>query len=897
MRLVTRISDSHPDAAYVPFARELAAHGDHVALFTADERITYRELAGRVAAAAQRLGDTRRLVLVVGANRVDALVAYLAALSAGHVVLLAPGDNADGLRSLTDTYDPDVVVGPLAGAVEGTWRTSERRTGSAHRLHPELALLLSTSGSTGSPKLVRLSHANVQANAAAIASYLDIRSSDRAATTLPMHYCYGLSVVHSHLSRGAALILTGLSVADPCFWDLFRGHRGTSLAGVPFTFDLLERVGFDTMDLPHLRYITQAGGRLAPARVAELAAHGKRDGWELYVMYGQTEATARMAYLPPKYAADHGHTIGVPIPGGAFILRALGDDDSEDAAFGAGGTGPAVDAEPGVGELVYTGPNVMLGYAHSPADLARGRDVHELRTGDLARRTPEGLYEVIGRRGGFIKLFGLRIDPRRVEDRLAEHGVPVMCTASDELLVAAVAREDATRRIRALAAEASGLPARAVRVLPVTELPRLANGKPDYAAVRALASAAKNSAADPPAAARAGATPERDGSRVAVADLCGLYAEILDRDDVTEHSSFVGLGGDSLSYVEMSLRLETALGSLPADWHTRPIRELPTARKQTGRRRRTIETGILLRAVSIVLVVGTHASLFTVRGGAHIMLAVAGFNFARFQLTPAERRLRIRHMGTALARVAVPSVTWLALVLLVLGDGDLVDVTLTQNILRADEAHGGWHYWFIEAVVYILIVVAALLALPGVDHAERRLPFTFPLALAAVCLTARYELVGLDSPVPHLTALGVSWLFALGWAAAKTRNAPQRLLLTAVVAATVPGFFGQPQREAVVIGGLVLLIWFPTLPSLAPLNRVAGLLAGASLYIYLTHWQVFPRFGESAPAAAVLASLAVGIAYAAAVPRVTRLHHTLAWRPATAPRQPRARRTSTASPT
>src|SRR4051794_38610256 len=270
--------------------RDLASFGDRTAIVTADGEISYRALAARVEQAARRLGAGRRLVLVAGSNSVDAVVAYLGALAAGHPVLLAPPDDAV-IGSLAAAYDPDVVVRRTGGR----WAYDERRTGSAHELHPELALLLSTSGSTGSPKLVRLSYENLRANAESIATYLGIRDTDRAATTLPLHYCYGLSVLNSHLIRGVGIILTGLSVADACFWELFRRARGTSLAGVPYTFTLLERFGFDAMELPHLRYVTQAGGRMAPDRVRHYAELGRRRGWDLFVMYGQTEATARIA--------------------------------------------------------------------------------------------------------------------------------------------------------------------------------------------------------------------------------------------------------------------------------------------------------------------------------------------------------------------------------------------------------------------------------------------------------------------------------------------------------------------------------------------------------------------------------------------------------------------------
>ncbi len=459
----------------MPFAARLAQFGDRVAVRTSGETLTYAELARLVARRAELLGGTRRLVLVAGANRLDALVTYLAALSAGHPVILVPGDNPGNLEAVVRAYDPDVVAGP-----DG--ELAERRPGTAHDLHPDLALLLSTSGSTGSPKLVRLSAENVQANAASIASYLSIRPSDVAATTLPMHYCYGLSVINSHLLVGASLMLTSLSVVDGCFWDEFRDAGATTFAAVPYTFDLLDRVGFDAMDLPSLRYVTQAGGRLAPERVRRYAELGRSRGWDLFVMYGQTEATARMAYLPPDLALTSPGAIGVPVPGGSFRLEPLPEVPL--TRRGA----------PDVGELVYDGPNVMMGYAESPADLALGRVTTSLRTGDVARRTPEGLFEIVGRRNRFAKVFGLRIDLDEVERVYADEGMLVACAAAEgasgERLVVAVSDDagpvDVTR-VAAVAKEHVGLPPGAVAVCPVREVPRLPNGKPDYRAVAALA--------------------------------------------------------------------------------------------------------------------------------------------------------------------------------------------------------------------------------------------------------------------------------------------------------------------------------------------------------------------------------------------------------------------------
>jgi acyl-CoA synthetase (AMP-forming)/AMP-acid ligase II len=821
-------------------------HGDRTALITADGPVTYRELAARVDATVRRLGRERRLVLLVGANSPEALVVHLAALAAGHPVLLVPGDHPEAVQSLIDTYDPDVVARPD----DGEWVLDERRTVSAHTLHPDLALLLSTSGSTGSPKLVRLSHRNLQSNAESIAEYLGIRDTDRAATTLPMHYCYGLSVIHSHLLRGAGLILTDLSVADGCFWELFRTCHGTTFAGVPYTFDLLDRVGFDTMELPHLRYVTQAGGRLAPDLVERYAALGRAAGWELFVMYGQTEATARMAYLPPHLARARPGAAGIPIPGGSFRLRPLPDLPGADT-----------------GELVYTGPNVMLGYAQSPDDLALGRTVDELATGDIARLSSDGLYEIIGRRSRFVKILGLRIDPEQVEATLARHGVTALCTGDDEALViaAADAGETDARQIRKLVTSECGLPPRAVRVHLVSALPRLATGKPDYRAVRELRHPAD---AAPPGPRAAG----RDDSE----DLCALYALILDRHrtEVTGDSTFVSLGGDSLSYVEMSLHLEERLGRLPADWHTTPIAELgPPEREASspGSPGRVLETSVALRAMAIFCIVGSHIHVFGIKGGAHLLLALAGYNFARFHLTAADRHERVRRVWTSIGRVALPSMAWIGLVLLLNDDYTLANLALLDSVFGPENSRTGMHFWFIEALVYILIAAVALLGLPLMDRAERRFPYGLPLTIAALGLLTRYEVLGLPDRAEIPDAITVFWLFALGWAAAKAGTARRRLLVTAAALATVPGFFpGEPAREAIVIAAFALLVWVPTLPSHERVNQLAGLLATSSLYIYLTHWQIFPLIEGFSRHLAFLASLVFGVACATGVTRLMR---------------------------
>ncbi len=788
----------------VPFVDDLELHADRPALLWDGGSLTYADLADRVQDAVAELGTARRLVLLTAAPDVDTVVRYLACLAAGNPVLLTSAEAATAMRA---AYDPDVVI-----TTDGILTI---RDTTAHDLHPDLALLLSTSGSTGSPKLVRLSHDNLRANATAIADSLGIRATDRAVTSLPLHYCYGLSVLHSHLARGAGVVLTPLSVTEPCFWKLFREAGVTTLAGVPHTFALLDRVGFADMDLPHLRYVTQAGGQLAPHAVRRYAELGQRRGWDLVVMYGQTEATARMAYLPPDLALSRPTAIGMPVPGGS--LRLDGD------------------------ELVYSGPNVMLGYASVPKDLALGRVVHELRTGDLARQAGDGLFEVVGRRSRFLKLFGLRIDLDRVESALASRGVVAACAGSDEELVVAV--EGVVDGVRQVVCELTSLPKAAVHVIGVDALPRTGSGKIDSAAVAALAAPVE-----------------------AASTVRAVYASVLGV-DVHADDTFTSLGGDSLSYVEASVQLEAVLGHLPAEWHLLPVSALqdaPTPRRRWGR---AVETGIVLRALAILLVVAHHSHVFRLLGGAHLLLGVAGYNFARFQLTSEPRRERLRGIAQSSARILVPTLVTVCAGLLFTGHYSWQHLLLVHDLIAPLEGYKD--FWFVE--VLLQVILAATLVLVVFDRVERRFPFLLPLGLLGIGLLARFAVLPAGEGRARLYApYAIAWLFLWGWAAARALDVRRRLLLTAVLLCAMPGFFlGNALRELVVGGALLALLWIRQVRLPARVVPAVAVLAVSSMYIYLAHYTVLRPLLDW-PLLAAAASLASGIAFWQAAVRVER---------------------------
>ena len=859
-----------PSIVSAPSLSLLGGRPDATALVANGEMISYAELARLIRQRRLQLGETRRLVMIAAANGLEPIVTYLAALEGGHPVFLVSDgqDEASAAHrsALTERFRPDVVAdeGPQG------WTLTERNPGSAHTFHPELALLASTSGSTGSPKLVRLSYDNVHSNASAIAEYLRLDPHDRAATTLPLQYCYGLSVVNSHLLAGASILLTERSVTEEEFWQDAADHRITSFAGVPHTFEMLEAGRFAERALPSLRYLTQAGGRLAPEVVRRFARLGEERGFQLFVMYGQTEATARMAYLPPHLIENSAGTIGRTIPGGRFRIDA---DDGTEAPQGS------------PGELVYEGPNVMLGYALTPADFELGRTVHELRTGDLARFRDDGLYEIVGRMNRFVKIFGLRIDLDRVERLLADERIEVRVASADERMLLFATSDRSARRARERAAALVGIPMRAIGAYAVAEFPCTSSGKPDTAALVRFAAHQDRTATSDSAVLGPGAPGAADVSPEMIRDLLSM---LLSRPEVSLEDSFAGLGGDSLSYIEVSLRLEAMLGGVPRDWPTRTPRELAAfatelrenTKSDQGEASRTsahrahggvrphfftnlqrLETPAALRAIAIVLIVGTHADLFGLKGGAHLLIAIAGYNLARFQLAAVPGHARVRGLARSAAELAVPAVLWIGAISLLTGQYRVTTVLLVNNLVPGDGRwNEQWQFWFLEALLWTLVGLAALFAVRPVDRLERRWPFAFALVGFAIALAARFVVAGAHVEyVERYSGPVVVWLIALGWLVARANTTASRGLVSVLAVASSVGFFDDWLREAILACGALVLIWMPAVRVPRWLVPIIAALAGASMFIYLTHWQVYPPFEQSAPWLGTLLSLAIGV--------------------------------------
>ncbi|WP_443826191.1 AMP-binding protein [Desulfovibrio sp.] len=433
-----------------------------------------KELAAHVPA--------RCLVFCFCSNTVGSVLGYVSFLN-DHIVPLMLDEHIDRslLENFLTLYRPDYLWLPDAAVAEFEgaplysahgYTLLKRADEHVYRLHDDLALLLTTSGSTGSPKFVRQSYDNIAANTASIVEYLAIDESERAITTLPMNYTYGLSIINTHLMAGARIILSPYTVMQRDFWNLFAEQEATSFGGIPYTYEMLDKLRFFSRKLPSLRTMTQAGGKLLPSLHKKFAEYAEKEGKKFIVMYGQSEATARMAYLPADKSLEKYGSMGIAIPGGRFHLL---DEEGHEI------TTPGV-----VGELLYEGRNVTLGYALDGEDLAKGDERDgQLCTGDMATFDKDGFFTIVGRKKRFLKIFGNRVGLDETERLIKAHfqNLDCACTGKDDAMHVFVTDKRQEEEVRKLLSEKTRLHPSAFHVQHIDEIPKNDAGKTLYAAL------------------------------------------------------------------------------------------------------------------------------------------------------------------------------------------------------------------------------------------------------------------------------------------------------------------------------------------------------------------------------------------------------------------------------
>lgn len=418
--------------------------------------------------------QARSLVFHFSENSVNSLSFYMACIQAKAVpLLLSPQTDKDLITSLLDKYQPNYIIAPdrICDYFEG--EVVERKgnynllklSNAKHQLYDKLSLLLPTSGSTGSPKLVRHSYENLEASAESVSEFFKLEGSDKTFAFLPMYYTMGLSVIHSHLRVGATVILITSAMTDAKFWKVLKESQATSITGVPYSFEILKKLRFFRMKLPNLKLITQGGGKLSDELYDDCVNFAQDNNLHFIPTYGQTEGTARMTFVEPSMAAIKKSSIGKAIPKGKLsIINEAGEESFEGAASG---------------EMVYRGPNVTLGYASNLEDL-KLKDERDgvLYTGDLVRRDDDGYYFIIGRKSRFLKLYGIRVALDEIEKMIVESfDVECACGGNDQKMLVLITKPDLSKQITEFIVQKTGLFHQSFQVEYVEIIPRNEAGK------------------------------------------------------------------------------------------------------------------------------------------------------------------------------------------------------------------------------------------------------------------------------------------------------------------------------------------------------------------------------------------------------------------------------------
>ncbi len=458
----------HPESRLVHHLLEHSADdaADSVALVHGDRQWTYGQIEEQSNQLAQVLiqrgiepGDRVGLLAdngiecicgLFGIQKAGACVVSLSSANKAHThraLLADSGARALVSRALTVRKDLPAILeglddlslvvldrkGPPVGEGRSIEVVAAQELEAASTARPDLPLepgalaqILYTSGSTGMPRGATLSHGNLTANARQILGYLDLRPGDSTLVVLPFHYSFGNSLLTTHFAVGASLVLDNRFAYPQAVLQTLREHGATTFSGVPSTYAILAAKTDFLSDPPEsLRMITQAGGGMAPSLIRRVHATFAGQA-QLYVMYGQTEASARLSYVPPERLEQKLGSIGLPIPGVELTLRR---PDGSICDVGE------------VGELVARGENIMQGYWNDPDETERVLRDRELFTGDLGRQDPDGFIFLVDRIKNMIKAGANRVSSREVEDALAAiPGIIEACVLGvpDELLGEAI---------------------------------------------------------------------------------------------------------------------------------------------------------------------------------------------------------------------------------------------------------------------------------------------------------------------------------------------------------------------------------------------------------------------------------------------------------------------------
>ena len=360
----------------------------------------------------------RSLVLFLNDNSIASIFFYVGLIQNKHLILLLNSKNKlSYIDKIIKSYDPDYICSPKGESLKKSNKkielvanfekyNLERRLDSKKKLiKSNLCLLVSTSGTTGSPKFVKQTFKNIKFNSRSIVKYLGLNTTSTGISSLPINYTFGNSIINTHLFVGAKNVITNKSILEKNFWKIFVKNKVSIIYGVPFTYEIICKLKIFRKNFKHLKIIAQAGGKLSEKIQIILSKYSKRFKKKFFIMYGQAEATTRISYLPSNLSGKKLNSIGKAISGGKIELV---DKRNQ-----------IIDQPNQEGEIVYKGKNVCMGYSFSKEDLNK-KDYWNgsIRTGDIAIKDKEGFFYLVGRKKRSIKIFGVSTNLDEIENIL-----------------------------------------------------------------------------------------------------------------------------------------------------------------------------------------------------------------------------------------------------------------------------------------------------------------------------------------------------------------------------------------------------------------------------------------------------------------------------------------------
>lgn len=440
--------------------------------------LTYKQVLTEADKIKKRI-KKRSLILIVSENSIGSLIAYIFCIINNHVgIIIDLKTTKQNILKIFKDYQPNYIFISKKNNSLFKKVCSEKYTffdqslmknklTQEKKINKSLSLLLSTSGSMGSVKFVKLSRSNLKYNTDSIINYLKINKKDSAITNLPISYSYMLSIINTHFEVGGSIVISKYSLVEKEFWETLKNSKVTSFNGVPYTYEMLSRIDLKNIKIDTLKYLTHAGGKLEKDKLKEIIKFCKKNNLKFFSMYGQTEASPRISYLKPEFSEKKIGSIGKGIPGNKIYIM----DNSGKKILK-----PFVE-----GEIICEGKNVFMGYSKNYNDLKNANEEnYKLKTGDLGFFDKDGFFYITSRINKLAKIFGYRIDIGALENLMSQKGYKVACLSDNKKIFIFIEKKyNKTDLINAIS-KITNLNIGSFELIKLKYLPRTSNNKISY---------------------------------------------------------------------------------------------------------------------------------------------------------------------------------------------------------------------------------------------------------------------------------------------------------------------------------------------------------------------------------------------------------------------------------